>query len=197
MKRFPLIATLSAAICLASCDLFQTRDPEPPSNSTSTFQPPVSAEIVLQNLKYAIAEANVDNYVRCLSSSTTLRPYEFVPSTEAASTYASIFQTWTTDDERIYFRNLGTPSQGTPFLVFDNQQLVFSSSDSVIFNMNYQFFYPHQSQSEPQFVRGNMQLHLSADAQERWSIYRWQDSKIPQDSLPTWSFLKAKFRIRS
>jgi hypothetical protein len=101
------------------------------------------------------------------------------------------------EDEKIYFRNLGTPSGGVPFLSFDHQRLVFSSSDSLIYNMNYQLFYPHQSVAEPKYLRGNMQLHIGKDEQGRWSIYRWQDSKIPQDTLQTWSYLKAKFRIRS
>jgi hypothetical protein len=192
-----LIVMISATLCLAACDLFQTRDPEPPSNTTSTFNPPVNADIVVQNLNHAVIEANVDNYIRCLTSTTATRSFEFVPSTDVALTYASIFQEWTTDDERIYFRNLGTPSQGVPFLSFENQKLVFSSSDSVIYNMDYQLFYPHQSTLEPQFVRGNMQIHLGKDEQGRWSIYRWHDSKFPQDTMQTWSYLKAKFRIRS
>lgn len=199
MKYFRTIYPTFVLFCclLHACDIFHTRTPEPPSNPTSTFNPPTSADIVLNNLKFAVAEANTDNYIRCFSGGASSPPFLFIPSADAASLYASVFQDWTIEDERIYFHNLGVPSQGTPFLTYENQQLVFSNSDSVIYTMDYKLFFPHQSAGEPQLVSGSMQVHLAADKQSRWSVYRWQDFKIPQDTLQTWSYLKAKFRLRS
>jgi len=190
MKIFVLPITLLLLAGSSGCDIFQTRDPQSPTQSNSTFNPPINAEIVLSNLQYAIQEDNTDNYIRCFSV-TPSRPYDFIASQEARANYPGLFNQWSLESERRYFQNLGTPANGAPSLIFSNQQTLTVSSDSVIYNMNYQLFFPHRRSNVPHLVQGNMQLYLGTDDQHRWAIYRWQDLKTSSDS--TWSYWKAIF----
>jgi hypothetical protein len=177
-------------LCQPACDLFQTRDPQPPTQNISTFTPPTSYDIVLRNLQFAVAEDNVDNYIRCFADST-YRRYEFIATPEARARYASVFSQWSLESERRYFQNLGTPSNGAPSLTIPNEPPVYASTDSVVYNLNYTLFYPHTKEGVPHAVQGNMQLYLGVDPRNLWSIYRWQDSKTTTDS--TWSYWKAVF----
>lgn len=189
-KAVITVSAFLAAISVQSCDLFQTRDPEPPSQSNSTFDPPVSPDIVLHNLQFALTEYNIDNYIRCFVDPTVQR-YEYIASQEVQANFSNLFAQWNLEAERRYFQNLGPPTNASPFLTFSNQQTISVSSDSVIYNMNYTLFFPHRRSNIPQAVQGNMQVSLGTDNQRRWSIHRWQDFKTMSDS--TWSYLKAAF----
>lgn len=174
------------------CDLFSTRDPEPPSQHSSSFVQPVTADIVLENFKNAIRESNPDNYVRCFSDTTaSSREYIFIPSVEISAQYSSVFAAWTREDERFYFQNIGQPQNGTPYITFSSMQPMAVSSDSVVYSMDYTVFYPHRRDGVTQLVQGNMQVFIGANSQRVWSIYRWQDNKTVSDS--TWSYWKAVF----
>ena len=190
-----LAGVLFSSFC---CDLFTTRDPEKPTQNNSTFIQPVTPDIVLENLKNSIAQNNIDNYVRSFvdsSSSGTgtssTRSYIFIPSAEISAQYASVFSSWTSENERHYFQNLGQPLNGTPYLTFSETTTLVVSSDSVVYTMNYTFYFPHRRTGITQSVQGNMQLYLGANSQRLWSIYRWQDNKTVSDS--TWSYWKAVF----
>ncbi|MBI3195451.1 MAG: hypothetical protein HYZ34_13450 [Ignavibacteriae bacterium] len=173
------------------CDLFSTRDPDPPAQNNSTFIQPVSADIVLENLKKSVTESNTDNYFRCFSDVASGRAYFFLPSVEISAQYSSVFSSWTPEQERMYFQNLGQPSNGTAYLTFSNSSTLAVSSDSVVYSMDYTFFYPHRRSGITQLVQGNMQIFLGANTQRLWSIYRWHDNKTVSDS--TWSYWKAVF----
>ncbi len=187
-----VIGLLGLVFLSLCCDIFTTRDPETPTQNNSTFIQPVTADIVLENLKNSIAQNNTDNYVRCFVDSTTSpRTYIFVPSVEINAQYSSVFSSWTSDNERHYFQNFGLPLNGTPYLTFSGTTTLAVSSDSVVYSMNYSFFFPHRRAGIAQSVKGNMQLYIGANSQRIWSIYRWQDNKTDSDS--TWSYWKAVF----
>lgn len=179
-------AVMALVALLAGCDIFQTRDPEPPTQSTSTFEPPVTPEAVLHNLQSAIRENNLDNYLRCFVD-TTFRPYEFVPSQDVRSN----FGIWTLEDERRYFRTMGSVVDGTPLLTNSIQNTTFFSDST--YNVNYTLYFPHKEPNAPKLVRGNMQLHLAIDPQGRWGIDLWSDNKLPSSTDSTWSYLKFWF----
>ncbi len=174
------------AFLVSSCDIFQTRDPEPPSQSTSSFEPPVTPEIVLQNLQGAIRENNVDNYLRCFVD-TSFMPYEFFPSQDVSAN----FGIWTLEDERRYFRSIGVNIDGTPLLTISLQNTTFYADST--YTMNYSLFFPHKDVGAPKFVKGNMQLHLVIDVQGRWAINQWKDNKLSGVSDSTWSYVKFWF----
>lgn len=181
------IATVSIlSVFLASCDLFQTRDPEEPSQSSSKFTPPGSPEIVLENFETAVEDANVDNYMRCITdSSTSGRMFTFLASAD----FQGFFGSWNRSDERQYFLRLGKPSAAFPALTLTPTQAADRAADSVIYYLEYTLFFPHGKPGVSQFARGNMQLFVGKDFRGEWSIYRWIDFRTLTDS--TWSYLKA------
>ncbi|MBI4548560.1 MAG: hypothetical protein HY707_11295 [Ignavibacteriae bacterium] len=190
MRSKAIVLLLAAVLMsLQGCDIFQTREPEPPTQDISTFDPPVSPDIVLRNLQFAISEYNVDNYMRCFTD-TAMRVFVFIPAQEVRANFESVFQEWDLQAERRYFQNLGQPSSASPLLTL-TMQPPNVTADSVVYTINYTLFFPHRRAGVPQVVRGNMQLYLGVDNQRRWSINRWEDFKTTTDT--TWSFWKAVF----
>jgi hypothetical protein len=171
---------------LGSCHIFETRDPEAPSTTTSSFEPPVTPESVLRNLRGAIGENNPDNYLRCFTD-TALRPYVFVPSSDIRPN----FPEWSLTEEDRYFRSMGANLDGRPVLTDSVQNPNFYSDST--FTLRYSLYVPHRDVQAPRFVQGNMLLHLGVDAQGRWAIDRWEDIRDPQAGDSTWSYLKFWF----
>jgi hypothetical protein len=173
----------------AGCGIFETRDPEAPNQSTSGFRPADVPNDVLFNFQLAIRNHDVDNYIRCFSDTVASgRPFVFTPS---AGNFQDIFRSWSLEDERRYFQNLGTPTGGTPLISFTDSLWINSSSAATEFTTQYVFFYPHIRTDLPKSVTGFMHLYLALDGQRRWSVYRWDDVRTVSDS--TWSFMKAHF----
>ncbi|HUI28742.1 MAG TPA: hypothetical protein VLX91_00905 [Candidatus Acidoferrales bacterium] len=193
------ISLLSSTFCftfLSGCNIFQTRTPQQPQQGQSDFIPPTSSDIVIQNLKSAVAEKNVDNYLSCLSDTNFGgRKFTFVPAVNISSQYAQIFANWDKDySERTYFSNLAVYSSATasPALTLSSENYTSLSSDSVKYTANYILLWPNSASGSPQQAEGNLQFFLGVDRNQNWSVYRWIDTKLT-DSLPTWSEMKAKF----
>jgi len=180
-----IVITLLLSIS-PGCHIFDTRDPEDPTSSTSNFEPPVTPASVLRNLKASIAESNPDNYLRCFVD-TTLFPYEFIPSGDVRAN----FPQWTLVEENRYFRSMGSRLEGTPVLT-DSVQSGNFFADST-YTIGYSLYFPHRDLQAPRFVRGSMLLHLVADPQGRWAIDRWEDIRNPAIPDSTWSYLKFWF----
>jgi hypothetical protein len=169
-----------------SCNIFETRTPEPPSTSTSSFEPPVTPEAVLRNLRNAMGENNPDNYIRCFTD-TTLRPYVFVPSSDLGAN----FPQWSLREEDRYFRSMGSRLDGQSVLTDSIQNANFYSDST--FTVRYSLYVPHRDPQAPRFVQGSMLLHVGVDPQGRWAIDRWEDIRIPQLPDSSWSYLKFWF----
>lgn len=179
------------SIIFFKCNIFETRTPEPPSQQSLQFIQPVTPDIVFQNLKNAIEDYNVDNYIRCLADpEITNRTFKFIPAAVTGIDRA-IFNNWTIESERQYFTNLGKPPYGRANLFLTNRRNVYVSSDSVVINYDYSLFYPRANQNYN--ATGNAQFYLSVDKNGNWSIYRWEDFNTT--STITWTYLKAVFSI--
>ena len=184
------IALLCACwtLCCAGCDLFQTREPDPPTQGTSCNATPDVYDVVLKNLTCAISERNADNYMRCFAD-PNLQQFVFEPSPEEQSK----FTLWTIDSERRYFQNAMATLNGAPSLGDSIYSLILSSGPpaTATYSLKYTLFIPHLDPQAPKLVRGNMELYFREDSLHRWSMYRWVDQKTGPDS--TWSYLKAWF----
>jgi len=188
LRRSARLILGAAALC-AGCGIFETRDPQPPNQSTSGVRPADVPNDVLYNFQLAFRNHDVESYIRCFTDTTaSTRSFTFTPS---AGNFQDIFRLWTLDDERRYFQDLGTPVGGTSVISYSDSQWVNSSSAATEFTANYVFFYPHIRTDLPKTVTGYLHLYLALDNQRRWSIYRWDDFRTTTDS--TWSYLKAHF----
>jgi len=190
--KLALLVPMMVPLLYCGCDLFSTRDPEPPTSGSSTFTPPTSADLVIENLTNAIAEKNTENYMRCLVDTLNSgRSYAFIPTAEAAGRYSSTFSEWTLQSEKSYFSALIalTPaSVATTLSLSGGFDLI--AADSAIYNSDYQLTFPHGIVSIAETVRGNLQLVLATDRNSLWSIVRWTDNPISNEI--SWSEWKGR-----
>jgi hypothetical protein len=189
--RIPVAAL--AGLLLTGCGLFDTRDPEPPSESNCFAVPQTRPAIVMQNLQTAVAQKCVDTYTGTISGGSAGQPpLVFVPSAEAREQYAGVLTSWTPEDETAYFRNLaarGTVNGFSSLVLVPRDSIV--TPDSVVYSFDYIFTFQHTEPGFPITARGNMQLSLAPDAGDIWRIYRWVDLKTTDDV--TWSVFKGRF----
>ena len=178
--KYAVVFLCNSFIIIAGCNLLKTREVEPPYDRATTFLPPTSADIVLNNFRRSVIDYKIDNYMKCFVD-TSERNYVFVPSS-----YYGIFYSWDLESERTYMLNLGKPSF-TPTLNFIYRDSIITG-DSVGYYVDYYLEYPHNI-NEVSKVRGGMWLYLQKNKQGFWSIYRWEDIRTETDS--TWSYLKA------
>ena len=191
-----LVRGLSMISLMYACtNPFQTREPNPPESGRLSWVPPRRPEIVLENLKNAILEQNVENYLRCLSDPTrNVLPFRFIADPQVAAENPGTFEFWTRDDERAYFSQLRAflPDDSLHFLSLVPVQFT-QYADSALFVQNYTLTVRHtqQRQGVPGQVAGQARFWMGMDQFGDWSIYRWEDRSLGDQ--PTWSVLKAIF----
>lgn len=188
-----LTALLPLLIAVTGCELFSTRDPASPLTNSSTFIPATSADIVIQNLKSAIAEKNTVNYLRCLVDTlNSSRTFQFIPTAASAGRYAATFASWSMASEQAYFSSLVAHTQPSAASVLAlNGTFTVLASDSAIYDGDYQCTFQHGVSGVPESVRGNLQFIIGVDKNSTWGITRWIDHPI--GSEPSWSELKGRF----
>lgn len=185
---------LLAIVCLFSaCELFETRDAEPPETGSATFTPPTTPDLVLENLQHAVREKNTGNYLRCLVDTlNSTQQYRFIPSAAALGRYATTFADWSLQAERSYFSTLTayTGSAGLASLQLSGS-FVLLSGDSAVYEGGYDLTFRHGVNGVAEQVRGSVQFVLHTDRSSTWSITRWTD--FPVTDQTSWSEWKGRF----
>lgn len=191
-KNLNLILPL-VFLFVQSCELFQTRGVEPPSGRRSTFNQPISPDIVLDNLNFAIVEKNLDNYLKCLvDSNYSPRRFKFFPDALSQSQYP-IFINWSLNNERVYYSNLASftneDASRNLFLTNTNMNI---GIDSAIIDSEYLLVFEHNKQNVPKITKGKLRFIMGLDNRSLWSIHSWYDF-VNNNNDTTWSVLKANF----
>ena len=180
-------------IVICGCGLFDSRSVEPPSEPRSTYLQPTSPDIVITNLNFAIAEKNLDNYLRCFTDSNfSQRRFRYFPDAISLSSYP-MFQTWSLTNERNYYSNLisftNTNSSSNLFL----SNTTFNSGiDSAIVDSDYILIFDHNKQNVAKISKGKLRFIMGVDSRSLWSVHGWYDF-INQNNDTTWSVIKANF----
>ncbi len=195
MNYLKFIMCAISLVSVAGCDIFNTRNPEEPDTGRSSFQPPTQPSVVVSNLKNAIGEKNIDNYLLCLSGSTvdsTNVKFIFQPSVEGNTLFPGIFENWGIDNEKKYFNSLKSkmPADVNPLIVLKNERFGVSQPDSVVVSYEYYIKINFIDNSIGSEYSGTMQLTMIPQKNGLWSIYRWQDIKSQADTADSWSILK-------
>lgn len=186
---------LMAAVVLSACNIFDTRDPEPPSQSSSSYVPATEPSLVFSNMSNAFRDMNSLNYVKSFSDSLTSgRGFSFEPTPQAKVKYIGVFLLWNKQSEQQYFDNMRSkiPAGSTATLVFQTLSVQSLQSDSAQYEATYTLTAPHSVAAVPKVATGKAQFFLLADRSRNWVIWRWVD-------LPTgtgnaaWSDLKGEF----
>jgi hypothetical protein len=185
---------LGLSLILSACGILETRTPQPPAQTSSTFVPATSPDTVLANLINAVRERNTDNYIRCLvDSNFSDKGFSFIPTQEAQSKYPLAFNNWSLSSERGYFENLKsrTPSTAISLLFFSSQKFESLQSDSALFTGAYDLVFQHDQSGVPQEAKGTLQFYMATDRNKLWMIYRWVDLQTGSDF--SWSEMKGRF----
>lgn len=184
-------------IFFIACDsLFDIRDVEAPERNTgSQWQPPTTPSQVLTNMENAVLERNADNFLRCLSDSTTgEKPFQFIPDNETLANYPQVFSQWHREDEKRVFQEMDSsvPRNSRFQLVFNDKAEAYETSDSARIEIFYTLRVHHTLETLPSDVSGRAIFLFSRnEAQRNWIIYGWQD--VREEGNPTWSTFKAGF----
>jgi hypothetical protein len=180
-------------VLLAGCDLFSTRTVEPPEDPRSNFTPPTSYDIVIQNLQFAIAEKNLNNYMSCfVDTGFSSSSFKFNADVESQIQYPNL-NNWDINKERIYFTNLlSLTNAGASSTLFLSNEQVFNSLDSAVYDSDYLLVFNHSRETVAKQVRGKLRFILVPNTNNFWAVQEWYDFKnISTDT--TWSVLKAGF----
>lgn len=189
----PLLCFLAIFTC-TSCDLFKTRDPDSPTQSSSSYIPPTEPSIVFTNMKNAILDLNTVNYLKSFADSSSAgRSFRFDPTTQAGSRYGGVFLDWTKQSEQEYFENMKSKVASGRTALLEFISLVGSpQGDSSQYNVTYQLTVQHTQPNIANQVRGQSQFFLITDRFSNWVIWRWVDvQQSANDS--TWSDVKGAF----
>ncbi len=180
---------------ITSCGLFETRNPEAPTSDKSSYMPPTSPNIVISNFINSIEEKNTENYMANFSTEYSENTYRFEPTANAHAIYTSLFDSWDLDDERRSFLSMisNLDEDSKPVIVISNQKFDVLSPDSSVFIADYALNISHNLGSIDNDFTGTLQFTIYPKSDGLWSIIRWIDIKTTQDSLNSWSILKAVF----
>ncbi len=187
MKNLVIILLLFSAV---SCDIFETRDAEPPDGPRSNYQSAISPEILIQNLINSFADKDVVNYQNTFVTDLSNRVFSFVPSSTALSRFQNLWQTWNIDDEVQYFNNMKTsvpdelPVSISKLSLSPESFSIFG--DSLKYNSEYFISVP-QRNSEALIFQGNLEFSM-INVSTVWQVNFWKDNAVEDN--PSWSDLK-------
>jgi hypothetical protein len=192
--RSTLVLLLSSVL-LASCNIFETRTPESPAQTSSNYSPPINASDVFDNMQFAFSDLNTVNYLKSFSDSTTSgRTFRFDPSPQARSQYIGVFISWTRQSEQQYFDNMKSKlAAGSTASLSFTLNPTSIQSDSAQYDADYMLTIPHTQANLAKVFQGRAQFFLIKDrVSSTWAIWRWIDFRDARNDS-SWSDLKGAF----
>lgn len=191
VRRFVILGITLVGL---SCGIFDTRDPDPPAQTSSEYIQPSTPDLVFTNMINSFRDLNSINYLRSFSdAAVTGRDFVFEPTSQALSRYGAILTGWTRQSEQQYFDNMRSrlAAGAGPSLLLSLSVQSFNS-DSALYDATYELTIPHTQSTFPQTAKGRAQFSLIADGGGTWSIWRWIDFPDNQNTF-TWSEMKGEF----
>ena len=183
---------LCFCLLLACQNPFALRDPEPPVFSRSSWIPPLSPDKVLVNMQNAVAERDVQNYIRCLADPAYgPRVFVFEPDPETAADRPTVFLQWGIERERTVLQQAFAlvPSDSSCSLLWTKVVKEIVAPDTAVFVRQYRLDIRHKPAPFPSRVEGQAEFRLATDRRGEWMVYRWTDNATA--GSVSWSRLKA------
>ncbi len=189
MRIFLFILTFSF---ISGCDIFSTREPEPPNKSRSNYETAVTPELLIQNLVNSLSDKNLENYLLSFSDPNfTNKVFTFSASSSAISQFPALANNWGVRNEEQYFNNLITKVQKDQPITLNLSNVSSSpQGDSLFYTASYFINIPSISADIKSNYQGELRFSMIRDSRAIWTIYFWQDTK--NSNLPSWSELKGR-----
>lgn len=193
--RLRSLISLLVTTLLASCGLFDTREPEHPITAGSGFEPATTPTLVLRNIESAFSYANASDYRKCFGDSARGTPaFVFQPSVQGMAASPEVFQNWGIVEEEEYVRNLFSELRdgAVASVSFTPSDVTGAPiGDSVRFAADYRARLPHTRTGVETEAAGTLEFTFRRSAQNEWVITYWRD--ISRSDQPSWSLIKARF----
>ncbi len=169
---------LFGSLMLASC--LKTREVEPPDVGSSDWISPSNYSILLENLRLAVGQKNVQNYLRCFRQEGLV----FTPSTPVYTGNEILWENWSWQDENNWFNNviqdLGITTGNQ--IVFEEVDLQSFSGDSLRYIGEYDMIMNHRDTSLTVRFKGQLEFLMRVNAFNEWEITSWIDYETSPDS---------------
>ncbi|MCH8941772.1 MAG: hypothetical protein IIA48_04945 [Bacteroidetes bacterium] len=177
---------------LIGCDIFSTREAEPPNQSRSNYHTPVTSDLLIQNLINSLADKNLGNYLLSFSDTNfTSKVFTYSASSSAISQFPALANNWGVRNEEQYFNSLISKVQKDQPITLNLSNISSSpQGDSLFYTASYFINIPSISGDIQSNYQGELRFSLIRDSRATWAIYFWQDTK--NSNLPSWSELKGR-----
>ncbi|NQT35143.1 hypothetical protein HQ587_08135 [bacterium] len=188
---------LLLSLLLISCDLFSTRAPENPDDtSASEWQFPSSPRIVVNNLEIAVGRRSIVDYMKSFSDASEAEmSFQFEADSETQLRYPGLFDNWGRENERSHVLALFSPDN-LPLdslveltIVLDREPVVLGDSAEIY--ADYELHIGHKNETAPRQMQGQLDFGLKRADDGGWYLVFWRDVRI--DGHDCWSDLKARF----
>ncbi|MBL7976841.1 MAG: hypothetical protein JNN12_00770 [Bacteroidetes Order II. Incertae sedis bacterium] len=189
-RDYGVMVALFMALIWAGCDIFAPRIPESPIGTGGSWLQPDTPDRVVENLKNAIAERNVQHYAKSLAVDLV-----FQPSITAENRDPVLWTKWGSNEEETYFARLATasaPFTGHNLQLIETSQVILDNRH-ISFQATYILRMQHSRSNEgiPIEANGKLVWNMVQQTNGLWQIERWADQGT--GSTPSWSDLKAAF----
>lgn len=175
------------------CGIFDTRDPEPPSDTEEIpFQNPIEPRIVLENTKATLERFSSGNYINAL-----LEDFAFSPDPVDAADWDG--RAWGKQQEQtatdaILRAARGGNGTGTLVLTWDVPEQTRDAGTGPLGepqeyyeNLGYQIVFTQGTATVT--YAGKANLYFRQGSTGLWAIYNWEDLQ-EDDTHPTWGRLR-------
>ena len=186
---FPTILYLLSSILVlgAGCNLFAARTPEDPITEAGTFTQPDAPDLVVDNLRAAIAELNTANYRRSLAEDLT-----FEPTAVAQARDPSLWASWSRTQEVSTFTTLAEAARQSSGHALRLEDTSIELGDTrFTLDATYVLVVRHRRPNVPDTLQGRLIWEIERGADGLWALRRWTDQEL--GNSPSWSDLKAEF----
>ncbi len=191
--RGKIYILILASVLLYGCDVFKTRTPEEPDQSSTIYQPATSPSVLFSNFTTAFKELNDAEYYKCFIASDSTIKYQFIPEPTSAARYPAVFLNWSADNERTFILGLKSYLEQLtkPDLQWENSNYELQTADSAILLAQYTI--DITAKNEITNYRGTSRLTFYLASDGIWKISKWQDMTFSTgDTSQTWSSLKGQ-----
>ncbi|MBN2411843.1 hypothetical protein JXQ31_09125 [candidate division KSB1 bacterium] len=149
----------------------------------------------MANLRNAILEKNISNYMRCLAdTSNSSKSYLYIADPAVVNQNPGLFNNWGKENELIYLNQLMLylpKDSASVFTIISSREDTYQDSVILIQEYSLKVHFKCEDQNCPRDMQGQAEFRLVRTPEDLWYIHRWRDNAT--GDAPTWSSLKAKF----
>lgn len=181
---------LGILLFAGGCDLFTTRDPEPPSSGRGSWQTPRVPLDVLDNLANALSERDAVNYLRSFDSDSFMFEADPVALSEDPTLAGWDYGEESRHASRLFSAGTLPADSALTAIFLAPQETILG--DSAVILTGYELAAGVALTGVPRRMAGTADFRLRMGGEGYWQIFRWRDTRTEGQS--TWSDFKSVVR---